>query len=176
MKHKKPVIGAWLLVICCVLTGIMIFAFIHGKQRDTYNNIPIGESSLAWGMKVEEIIEILGEPTVKEKEGSGTTLTYCKKLQSTLGTCSELVLAVEENDLNDNNQQQISSGLCYIMMEIEATTKESVLEKLVDFYGALSADGGSTQMELSLKQANPFYFNESHFCEEWRIENLSDDV
>lgn len=71
MKHKKPVIGAWLLVICCVLTGIMIFAFIHGKQRDTYNNIPIGESSLAWGMNVEEIIEILGEPTVKEKEGSG---------------------------------------------------------------------------------------------------------
>lgn len=173
MKKKQG--GILALVIVCALAGVLIIWAVRPQKRDTYNKIPIEEGRFAWGIGVEEIIGILGEPTVTETEDEGTILTYDETFPNALGNCTRLVLGVGENDLTAEGRQ-LSSGLCYIMLEIEDTTKESILERLTDFYGTLSADGGSTQMEQSLKQANAFYFNESHFCEEWRAKNLPEEV
>lgn len=176
MRYKKivPYIVS-ILLICLVLTVIAVV--MVRRNADTYAEIgvPVGEDQLSWGMSADKITEILGEPTNVEEGEYGSTLTYTSQMSSDIGNVSELIVAVAKNDIDDGNGVKLDRGLCYIGMTVEDTTKDLVLEKLSDFYGPLSEDGGSTQMELDFKQVNPNYFIESHYRDEWKITNLPTD-
>ncbi|MGN0166606.1 MAG: hypothetical protein ACI4AB_01065 [Acetatifactor sp.] len=177
MKDRRVSAIFFILIIGSFLIGTIIVATGHKSEISTHDccGIPVGADKLNWGMTVEEIIEVLGEPISISEEDSGETLVYNISLPSELGTCSQVVLSVGKSDLTDSSGKKVSSGLCNIIMSIDNTTKEDVLDALSNYYGDLSSDGGSTQMELSLKEANADYFNEWHFCDEWRVGNLSDE-
>lgn len=175
IRNKKVLANYFILLT--IFWGVVIFVAIHKQESSMYScrNIPVGADKLNWGMTVEEIIEVLGEPFSISEEDFGNTLVYNVLLPCDLGTCSQVVLSVGKSDLTDSSGKKVSSGLCNIIMSIDNTTKEDVLDALSNYYGDLSSDGGSTQMELSLKEANADYFNEWHFCDEWRVGNLSDE-
>lgn len=173
MRNKRIVsyiIG--ILSVCVVLAVMAVILVKRGGDIYAEIGVPVGEGQLSWGMSADKIIEILGEPTDVEENEYGSTLTYTVQMSSDIGDVSELSLAVAKNDLDDGNGVKLDRGLCYIGMIVEDTTKDLLLEKLSDFYGTLSDDGGSTQMELDFKKVNPNYFIESHYCDEWKIANL----
>lgn len=176
MRYKKvvPYIIS-ILLVCLILTVIIVAVVKRNEDKYAEIGVPVGEGQLSWGMSADEITEILGEPTSIEEEEYGSTLTYTVQMSSDIGNVSELTLSVAKNDLDDGNGVKLDRGLCYIGMIVEDTTKDLILERLSDFYGTLSEDGGSTQMELDFKQVNPNYFIESHFRDGWKVTNLPTD-
>lgn len=163
------------LALLCFLIILVLGANPPQKSRaDLYScyKLPIGGGALEWGMSADEIAAIFGEPSSMERSNAGVALTYNTQIPGSLGDCSGVVFYVGENNLTDSDGTVYSAGLCNLIMTIDDTTKEELLSKMTDFYGKLSPSGGSTQMEFQLKQANPDYFNEAHFCESWKIGNL----
>ena len=152
---------------------LSIILFIREKVVYTYENIPVFDNKLTWGMDVESTISIIGESDVLEEE-YGTVLTYHSNIPCEFGEVSEVKLYFGENNLQESTGERFSGGLCNVSFTLENTTKEKLISQLNKFYGKMSTSGGSTQMELSLKKANPNYFNEYHFCDEWKIQELSD--
>lgn len=176
MQHKKAVpYVISILVVCLVLTIIAVVLVKSNGDKYAEIGVPVGENQLSWGMSADQITEILGEPTSVEETEYGSTLTYAVQMSSDIGNISELTLDIAEKDLDDGNGVKLDRGLCYIGMIVENTTKDSVLKRLSDFYGTLSKDGGSTQMELDFKQVDPKYFIESHYRDEWKVTNLPAD-
>lgn len=175
-KSAAVLLGAACLVVFAVLVTNPQKDSREGYQAGfTCFDIPVGDGRLYWGMSREELTQILGEPSSEEVSGGGTTMIYDAPMEGELGGCSQVVFYGGIQDLTDPQDrggEKRSSGLCGIMMTLEPTTKERVLEYLADFYGELSPLGGGTSMEMQLRQANPGYFNETHFCEAWRIGNL----
>lgn len=140
--------------------------------------IPVGDDQLFWGMSREELTAVFGDPSEEEANEYGTTMTYDMPIQSRLGESSQMVLYVGIRNVTDPGApegEKLSNGLCGIMMTLAPTTRETVLEKIEDFYGELSPEGGSTKMEAQLQQGVPSYFNEVHFCEDWRVGNLPEE-
>ena len=131
------------LVILCTTCG-------NKNERYSRQNILVGDGRLNWGMSTDEIKEVLGNPTLEAayEYGNGICMTYeyGTPVKCGLGACSGFVLYVGE-------KKDGFGGLATIEMTMDKTTKESVVEKLADFYGELSPRGRSTQMERDLKKA-----------------------
>lgn len=168
MYLKKLSVFGYLLVLMLLCTAC-------GNAGDRYScrKIPVGDGKLSWGMSADEIVDVLGEPTSEEPYEYGGAVRmlllyeYDTPVQSKLGSCSQVVLRISDEGSAIN-------GLAWIELVIDETTKESVVEKLADFYGELSPRGGSTQMEFDLKKGNPDYFNETHWCDAWKMETLTE--
>ncbi len=160
-------IGSFLIVV----TGVVL-VFKRGKIH-SYCDIPIEDEKLRWGMTREEIVRLLGEPDEIKIENDGEALKYNRELVCDLGKVSELTLFVGVENVIVENKEKISSGLCNIFIEIEGSTKEIIKQKLERYYGKLSDLGGSTQIELNLKEANQNYFNEYYFCDDWTVKSLN---
>ncbi len=164
---RKLAIYGHLLVLVILCTAC-------GNKKEWYScqNIPVGDGKLNWGMSTDEIKEVLGNPTLEAayEYGNGICMTYeyGTPVKCGLGACSGFVLYVGE-------KKDGFGGLATIEMTMDKTTKESVVEKLADFYGELSPRGGSTQMERDLKKANPDYFNEAYWCDAWKMETLTEE-
>lgn len=173
MMKKRIRIG---IGVCVVIISVFtIFTILFGKQKQvyTYENIPVFNNRLTWGMDVDGVISVVGEADIVEEEEYGTVLTYHSDIPCEFGEASELKLYFGKNNLQDKTGKRYSGGLCNVEFTIENAAKENVIKQLNRFYGKLSNSGGSTQMELSLKKANPDYFNEYYFCDEWKIQELS---
>lgn len=166
MKRRIVLIGCFLIAVLG-----MIVVFKQGKVP-SYYDIPIADGKLEWGMTRAEIVRLLGEPDKILIENDGEALTFHREIACDLGKVSELTLYVGVENIITKNDEKISSGLCNILIEIRDVTKETMKQKLEEYYGNLSDSGGSTQMELILKKANPDYFNEYYFCDDWTIERL----
>lgn len=161
-------------LLCVYLLLIMLLCTACGSKKDRFScqNIPVGDGKLSWGMNADEIKAVLGSPLSEEDyaSGNGTCMTYeySTPVDSGLGKCSGVVFHVAQ-------EKDGIGGLAAIEMTVDATTKESVVENLADFYGELSPDSGSTQMERDLKKANPDYFNEAYWCDAWTLQTLTDE-
>ncbi|MCI9095535.1 MAG: hypothetical protein HFI95_04880 [Lachnospiraceae bacterium] len=180
---------ALLLGAVCLLASALLAANPGKGGQPGYRDglscydIPLGEGRLFWGMSREELTAVMGEPSAEEVSEAGTTMTYDISkdgalMDTELGGGSQAIFYVGDHNLTDPEDrggEKLSSGLCGIMMTLSPTTKERILDRLSDFYGELSPSGGGTSMEMQLRQANPGYFNETHFCEAWRIGNLPDE-
>lgn len=163
------------LLLCGCVFMSMILCISCGNKKSSYScqNIPIGEGRLNWGMSTDEVVEVLGSPLTEETSEYGNvirmTYEYDVPVNCGLGMCSGLVLYVGE-------KKDGIGGLATIELMIDDTTKEAVVGKIADFYGELSSRGGSTQMELDLKKANPNYFNETYWCDAWKAETLTEEA
>ena len=160
-------------LLCVYLLLIMLLCTACGSKNERFScqNIPVGDGKLSWGMNADEIIAVLGSPLSEEDaSGNGTRMIYeyDTPVDCRLGKCSEVVLHVAK-------EKDGIGGLAAIEMTVDATTKESVVENLADFYGELSPDSGSTQLERDLKKASPDYFNEAYWCDAWALETLTDE-
>lgn len=194
-KRAAAALGA-----VCALAVIVFLANPAGREKPPFTcyEIPLGDGALSWGMSREEIERALGEPDLVEESEGGVALTWDTQRATELGDCSQLTLYVGINNLTEPGArggkdapeaegaatvdgafdaenaagEKFSAGLCGLMMTIEQTGREEMLEKISDFYGELSPQGGATQMEAQLRQGVPGYFNETHFCEDWRLSGL----
>lgn len=166
MKIRIVLAGCFLVV----LLG-MIVVFKQGRLP-SYYDIPIADGKLKWGMTREEIVRLLGEPDEIATGKDGEALKFHREMVCDLGKVSELTLYVGVENIIAENEEKVSSGLCNILIEMKDTTKEAMKRNLERYYGNLSESGGSTQMELILKKANPDYFNEYYFCDDWAMERL----
>ena len=191
LLHYKRVgksVALLLGAVCLLASGLLAANPGKGGQpgyRDGLScyDIPLGEGRLFWGMSREELTAVMGEPSAEEVSEAGTTMTYDISkdgalMDTELGGGSQAIFYVGDHNLTDPEDmggEKLSSGLCGIMMTLNFATKERILDRLSDFYGELSPSGGGTSMEMQLRQANPGYFNETHFCEAWRIGNLPDE-
>lgn len=161
-------------LLCVYLLLIMLLCTACGSKKERYScqNIPVGDGKLSWGMNADEIKAVLGSPLSEEDyaSGNGTCMTYeySTPVDSRLGKCSRVVLYVAQEKAG-------IGGLASIEITIDETTKGSVVGKLEDFYGELSPDSGSTQMEFDFKKVNPDYFNEAYWCDAWMLETLADE-
>lgn len=135
--------------------------------------IPIADGQINWGMNTDEVIKVLGDPALLESGDYGDTLTYDITWSGELGNYSQVVLYIGIDD-KVYNDEQFSSGLLAAEMIIDDATKESILGSLADFYGELSPEGGETPIEIQLKEANPDYFYQYHFCDEWKAGMLAE--
>lgn len=172
-RRRNIAIG---LCIGAVLLLVLIICLV--KNRDvtyTCEKLPVYNGKLSWGMNADEVVSIIGEADTRKEETEGLSLIYEGAIPCEFGEASALTLYFGRDNLKAADGQSVSGGLCNMAITIDRATKEEVLKLLEDFYGTLSASGGSTQMELSLKKAEPNYFNEYHFCDEWKIQNLPDE-
>ncbi len=146
------------------ILGLFIY-FYNGNEtnRNSYDTIPISNEELQWGMSKNEVIEILGDPATIEENDAGVNLIYSKSITSELGTCTEMILSIGE-------QNDIPSGLGHLYLTIENTTLEEIIENLNNIYGDLT--GGTNQMEESLKQANPDFFWKTYYNKGWVVSTL----
>lgn len=175
--------AAMILGTACLVVFVILIANPQKSNQTGYRaglscyDIPVGDGRLFWGMSQEELTAVLGEPSTEEVSNAGTTMTYDIPIDGELGISSQAVFYVGIRNLTDPENmegERLSAGLCGIMMTLSPTTREKVLENIRDFYGELSPSGGSTSMEMQLRQGNPGYFRESHFCDNWRVGNLLD--
>lgn len=174
MKKKKIWIGS---VIGILLFLVIVFLFLYRGRKSPYSceQIPLADGKLSWGMSTDEVIAAVGEPSSIEHEEYGDILTYDMTLPCDFGKCTQanLYIGIDEKAYDG---EKFSSGLGTVMFTIDNGSKEAILEELTDFYGELSPDGGTTTMEMQLKEANPDYFYQYHFCEAWRAGTLPEDT
>ena len=169
--NKRKIL--FLLLLGVLLTFTIVFLCKYKKQQNIYScyHIPLADGKLDWGMDTNELISIAGEPISIKHEEYMDILTYSNFQLCDLGDCTQAVFYIGIDDKSYNNGI-FSSGLGGIELTVDDGSKESILKSLVGFYGNLSPHGGETQMETQLKDANPGYFNQYHFREEWRAGNL----
>lgn len=174
MNKRKALLGLTLSILSVVLA--IVFLCKYKQQKNTYScyQIPLAEGRLGWGMDTEEVISIAGEPSSIEHEEYMDKLTYNTLQSCDLGSCTQAIFYIGIDDKSYNNEI-FSSGLGVIEVMADDVLKESILKALAGFYGDLSPDGGETQLDAQLKRANPEYFNQYHFCEEWKLETLPEE-
>lgn len=174
MKKKTIWIGSGIGI---VLIFVIVFFCLFQGRKSAYSceKIPLAKGKLSWGMSTEEVIAAMGEPSSIEQEEYCDTLTYDMDLSSDFGNCTQAVFYVGKDDRSYNGEK-FSSGLAGVMLTVDNSSQEAILEKLTDFYGELSPDGGTTLIETQLQEENPDYFYQYHFCETWRAETLPEDV
>ncbi len=176
LYKKTGKITAIFAMALCLLIAVFLTANPQGNKRNSsYScyDIPIGDGRLQWGMSSDQVSAVLGTPSHMETQSSAHILTYDTPVTGSLGICSQTVLYIGIDNLGDD--EPLSSGLGAIIMTMEDTSKESMLGKLADFYGPLSPEGGETLIEIQLKAANPDYFYQYHFCDEWKAETLPEN-
>lgn len=173
MKKRNAGIG---ICIGAVLMLALIIWFVKSRETTyTCERLPIYNGKLSWGMDADEVISLIGEADTRKEDVDGLALIYEGAIPCEFGEASALTLYFGRDNLKKSDGKSYSSGLCNMVITFDYTTKKAVLSQIEDFYGTLSVSGGSTQMELSLKAAEQNYFNEYHFCDEWKIKNLSDE-
>ena len=173
MNRKKVLFG---LVLSVALVLAIVFWGRYSNTKSIYScyQIPIVDGKLSWGMDTAKVISVIGEPSSVKHEEYVDILTYDTCLPCELGICTQAVfyIGIEDKIYAD---ERFSSGLGVIEITVEDSSQKSILNSLSDIYGDLSPDGGETQMEAQFKNTNPDYFNQYHFCEEWKASTLPQD-
>jgi len=175
MRSKAIKYGAILLLCVCMILVAALLIF-NRKEESVYSfyHIPVGDGDLSWGMSVDEVISVMGEPTSVEDSEYGAVLTYDSPMSSEIGSCSNLVLGVGiDEPVIKEGARTLPKGLCMVIMEVAGTTREATIEKLTAIYGDLT--GGSTNQERMLQEIDPDYFNARYYCDEWKAGTLSEE-
>lgn len=175
MKRKMLNLG---LILFLVLFALIIIIQIYNRKKtvDSYNEIPLGNGQINWGMSTDELIGILGDPTSMASDEFQDTLTYDTTISSELGSCSSLVLYVGKkgDEVTHDTNDFEKPGLGLIEMIIEDTTKEKVVKSLNKIYGELVIQ--NTEMEIALQKSKPEYFNKRLYTEKWYAGELPNDT
>lgn len=174
MNKKRISIG---LVTGILLIAAIVFLYGYNSKKSTYScyRIPLADGKLSWGMDTAEVIDAVGEPSSITQVEYGNILTYDIALPCDFGNCVQAVFYIGIDDKTYANEK-ISSGLKGIDITVDNGSKDAILEKVSDFYGELSPDGGETVMEMQFAAVNPDYFYQYHFCESWRLDTLPEDA
>ena len=107
-------------------------------EENTFLRVPIQPEALHWGMGLEEVMEILGDPVERSSNGSGIQLVYDQPMETPLGLCTYLRLRFDFMGPRLSSNRSIPLGLNYIIADY-AGTEEEFNKRLDAFYGEYDA-------------------------------------
>lgn len=108
-------------------------------DENTFLKVPIQPEELRWGMTVEEVIEILGDPAKRSANGSGIQLVYDQPMETPLGLCTDLRLVFDPKGISLSADRSIPLGLNYITAGYAGITEEEFNVRLAGLYGEYDA-------------------------------------
>ncbi len=108
-------------------------------DENTFLRVPIQPEELRWGMTVDEVIEILGDPAERSANGSGIQLVYDQTMETPLGLCTDLRLSFDPAGIRLASDRTIPLELNFIAAGYAGTTEEEFNERLADLYGKYDA-------------------------------------